>query len=232
MVLILGALTIGVITTGVATIYFIFLIYFDWLRLLYYLPAWRQQVWVSLHLPLHLALVLFMQGFTQLVIWSKIVEVLEKIMGSFNVSGLKDATNATSQEIEQGFNMTTMEFFSLYPSKIEGTTETVQGALTNISSLPDSLWPQVAQYASTNNPDVFPESAYEALGKFSDSVTTIMSAMANALFATFGIDITTEVSASIVSDVSAQVAGGYQAIVQVATWERYLLVVSSYFPLW
>lgn len=111
-------MTIGLVTAAAATIYFVFLIYFDWLRSSFYLPAWRQQLWTSIHLPFHLSLVLFMQGFTQYLIWSKIVDVLNRIMMGVNQGGVFDLhANTTSKMMQDQLNQTAKAFFGLYPLK-------------------------------------------------------------------------------------------------------------------
>jgi predicted phage tail protein len=57
---------IGTIVSAVVIVYFTYMIYFDWLNAAES-GFIRREIWVFLHFPFHLALVLLMEGVTQLV---------------------------------------------------------------------------------------------------------------------------------------------------------------------
>lgn len=58
--------------------YFFFMLYFDWFKIsvTYHLRSWRQGFWVLVHFPFHVALLLFVEGATQFVVWWKAVSFL------------------------------------------------------------------------------------------------------------------------------------------------------------
>ncbi|KJZ72127.1 hypothetical protein HIM_08500 [Hirsutella minnesotensis 3608] len=216
--------TIGLVTAATATIYFIFLVYFDWLRSSFYLPPLRQQLWMSMHLPFHLSLILFTQGFTHFLIWSKIVDVLNTVsMGLSNVDA-DWLVNATSQQIQRTLNDSAQSFFKDFPPKILSTYDTVNDALNNITQIPDSFWPDLAEYYKTNDAAAFKDNDIQATEIFSNVLQATMSSMANALFATFDIDLESEVTNKNPRGDEQIKGGGFQGQVQDKTWDRYKLV--------
>ncbi|PNY28639.1 Uncharacterized protein TCAP_01435 [Tolypocladium capitatum] len=219
-----NAVTIGLVTAATATIYFIFLIYFDWLRSSYYLPAWRQQVWTSVHLPFHLALILFMQGFTQYLIWSKIVQVLNTVTMGLNQADAIVYANSTSKEVQDSFNETVTEFFKLYPPTIPSTFDTVNDAIANFTQIPDSFWPDLAKYFKTDDNGIFSDDDAKGIDVFLKASTVVMQSMANALFANFGINLESEITAKNPTARNEIQGGAFQGRVNEKTWERYKLV--------
>ncbi|KND88726.1 hypothetical protein TOPH_06645 [Tolypocladium ophioglossoides CBS 100239] len=216
--------TIGLVTAAAATIYFVFLIYFDWLRSSLYLPAWRQQLWTSIHLPFHLSLVLFMQGFTQYLIWSKIVDVLSRVTMSVNQGDAELLANTTSKEVQDNFNQTVTSFFKLYPPKVQSTFDTVNDAIANFTQIPDSFWPDLVKYFKTNDENVFDGEDAKGIEIFINALTAVMQSMANALFANFGINLESEITTKNPTASSDIKGGGFQGRIQDKTWERYRLV--------
>ncbi|KAH0523048.1 hypothetical protein TsFJ059_008102 [Trichoderma semiorbis] len=107
---------IGILTAGVATTYMVFLIYWDWMKTAY-LPPLRQMLWTLVHFPFHLALVLFMQGFTQFIQWSKVIDVLNNL-----------STN----------------WIIFDPVKLAHTTSEKE-ALDNITDIPNAFWPKLGK---------------------------------------------------------------------------------------
>ncbi|KAF2151582.1 hypothetical protein K461DRAFT_279070 [Myriangium duriaei CBS 260.36] len=62
------ASTIGDVICGILIVYFLYVIYFDWLQE-EHMGTIRQQIWSFLHFPLHLALVLSLEGASQFLAW-------------------------------------------------------------------------------------------------------------------------------------------------------------------
>ncbi|OAQ68898.1 low temperature requirement A [Pochonia chlamydosporia 170] len=223
-------LTIGLITAGVATIYFVFLIYFDWLRSSFHLPPIRQLIWTALHLPFHLSLVLFMQAFTQYIIWSKVMNVINKLTSSYFSDGSDDPStvaNFTSAQIASYFKNETNYYFSLYPAKMPQTLQTVNLAIQNISSLPDSLWPQLAKLAQTEDETTVSDSNQDPAITFLLSYNSILTSLINNLFQVFGIDLAKDIiqpTQNITQNTGNVNAGMLQNKVTTKTWRRYRLV--------
>lgn len=226
-------LTIGLITAGVATIYFVFLIYFDWLRSSFHLPPIRQLIWTALHLPFHLSLVLFMQAFTQYIIWSKVMNVINKLTSSYFSDGSDDPSTVadfTSAQIASYFKNETNYYFSLYPAKMPQTVQTVNLAIQNISSLPDSLWPQLAKLAQTEDETTVSDSNQDPAITFLLSYNSILTSLINNLFQVFGIDLAKDIiqpTQNITQNTGNVNAGMLQNKVTTKTWRRYRLVVST-----
>ncbi|KAF4982410.1 hypothetical protein FZEAL_1928 [Fusarium zealandicum] len=211
--------TIGIVTAAAGTVYFVFLIYFDWMKNPY-LPKLRQQLWTILHFPFHLALVLFMQGFTQFVIWSKIIDTLNHLTFDSILGDINAIAKATSESVAKDLGNMTDNFFKTYPPKYATTWVTVQDALDNITAIADDFWVQVAKYSETLNDEDLP--ADEDLTTFQESFYSIAYSMENSLLETFGIDLVTEVSED---KANANITeNGLEAKVNEQTWIRFQLV--------
>ncbi|KAM4066432.1 Low temperature requirement A [Hirsutella rhossiliensis] len=216
--------TIGLVTAATATIYFIFLVYFDWLRSSFYLPPLRQQLWIGIHLPFHLSLILFTQGFTQFLLWSKIIDVLNKLSSGLSRANSDWLFNATSKQVQGSLNKSAQVFFLDFPPRIASTQDTVNNALANISQIPDSFWPDLANYYRTDDTAALQDTDLQSYDVFSNALQAAMSSMANALFATFGVGLESEVTTKNLQ-VGQDIEGsGFQGQVQDKTLERYKLV--------
>ncbi|KYK59229.1 Low temperature requirement A [Drechmeria coniospora] len=217
--------TIGLVTAAAATIYFVFLIYFDWLRNSFYLPALRQQLWTFLHLPFHLSLVLFMQGFTQYLLWSKIMVQFSRLnaLGDPRDAAGNIVDPSSSIAVRDFLNQSVLSFFADYPPKIANTMDTVNEALQNVTKIPDAFWPKlngVDQLDLTNLPVGF-ESAFN---DFVAIVSVLVSAMANALFGAFGIEVHGEIANKNTDPAKDLKGSGLQFEVTDKTQSRYRLV--------
>ncbi|POR37941.1 Uncharacterized protein TPAR_01861 [Tolypocladium paradoxum] len=217
--------TVGHVMAAVATIYFIFLIYFDWLRSSFYLPTWRQQLWTSLHLPFHLSLVLFMQGFTQFLIFSKVVDVQKSVVVNLDNALNPLLANATSKEVQDRFKQTVEAFFKHYsPTSVPlGTLDTVNDAIANFTKIPDSFWPAFVNAFETNNESIVTDDDSKGWEIFTNAVRAVMSSLTNALYTAFGVnleDITSQNPAA-----SKDIHGREIPLeIMKLTWARYRLV--------
>jgi hypothetical protein len=72
------AAVVGQIVAAVCIIYFLYMLYFDRLHEEHF-GSIKQQVWSFLHFPLHIVLVLVLQGVSLLIIWRQAVESLDAI---------------------------------------------------------------------------------------------------------------------------------------------------------
>ncbi|KAJ6789396.1 hypothetical protein PWT90_00949 [Aphanocladium album] len=219
--------TVGVITAATATIYCVFLVYFDWMRHLQ-LPALRQQLWTSLHYPFHLALVLFMQGFTQLILWGKAFNVFEHITGDwlFDTSDPSPGAiaNVTSGELAAALVNKTSEIFTLYPPKYPEVRGVVNASIANISAIPDALWPALAEFQRTRNESSLSSEMVDAFATFGEQLVVVISAMANSVFTSFNIDLATELKAKHPNDTSPIKSSENQVILTDKTTSRSRLV--------
>ncbi|KJZ76427.1 hypothetical protein HIM_04156 [Hirsutella minnesotensis 3608] len=220
--------TIGLVTAAVATIYFVFLIYFDCRRASNYLPALRQQLWATLHLPFHLALVLHLQSFTQWLLWAKIWSQVRRLTDFSNPSEEAFIMTATSTMVKDQINASVQHFFADYPVKSPAVVGTINDALTNITEIPDKFWPVLSKFATTGNSEGIASSPEieDSFATFLQSVVVVVTSLSNILFTAFGIEIKDKVGAkkSIVEELADSRSEAVQFQVQEKIWSHCRLV--------
>ncbi|CAK4034602.1 Hypothetical predicted protein [Lecanosticta acicola] len=79
-----SASTIGNVICAVLILYFIYMIYFDWLEDEHF-GSIRQQIWSFLHFPLHVALVLAVEGVAQCITWRAAVERTDQLHDQYSL---------------------------------------------------------------------------------------------------------------------------------------------------
>ncbi|OAQ98466.1 hypothetical protein LLEC1_02952 [Akanthomyces lecanii] len=204
-----NSFTIGMITAASGTIYFVFLVYFDWMRHLQ-LPALRQQIWTALHYPFHLSLVLFMRGFTQLILFGKAFNVFNTLSDNWVYDpspGARtldiDVFDMTSSAIADSLANETNQIFDLYPPPDLVTRVVVNHSIANISTIPDATWANLQKYysaAATNESAVLDDNTLNGFLTLMEQAIVIFSAIANSVSKSFGIDVSGEVKAKQPSD--------------------------------
>ncbi|TFA98417.1 hypothetical protein CCMA1212_009865 [Trichoderma ghanense] len=216
------AMTIGILTAGVATTYMIFLIYFDWMKASH-LPPVRQMIWTMLHFPFHLALVLFLQGFTQFIQWSKVVDVFNHLAANWIVFDPARLPRATSELVQQNMTDEIASFFKLYPPKYSDTQYVFQEALDNITNIPNSFWPKWADALTDENYELPRDKTTDL---FSTIIEALVTAMENSVFTNFEIDLEAEAvkEQRETGEEVNQSAADFSAQIDQATWDRYNLV--------
>lgn len=229
------ATTIGFVTAAAATVYFIFLVYFDWLGAKTHLPPLRRNFWVALHFPFHLALVLFMQGFTQMLIWGKIARQLQRAFDFADPTNDVDVVSghATTLSVSTSVNASVQQFLDDYPAKLESTGQVINEALKNISSLPDTFWPVVARVANDNTENSIENLTDTDRSNFEKlfySGYTLAASMANNVFRAFNTEVSGEIESKNKA-LEGQDRQGFQFKLQEGNWSRYGLVVSLMHPL-
>ncbi|KAM0742729.1 hypothetical protein ACQRIT_002906 [Beauveria bassiana] len=199
-----NSFTIGMITSATATIYCVFLVYFDWMRHVQ-LPALRQQIWTALHYPFHLALVLFMRGFTQLILFVKAFDIFKMISGDWlwgvdtfaaDLDAEEDKHgNSTSQAIAAILANRTNQVFEWFPPQDPLPRSVVNYSIANISRIPEETWPTIAEwFTTTNDSAVMDDTMVNNYVNFISQLTFILSTLSNSVFKTFKIDVGTEIS--------------------------------------
>ncbi|KAI1485423.1 hypothetical protein F5X96DRAFT_674662 [Biscogniauxia mediterranea] len=199
--------TIGVLIAGVATIYIVFMIYFDWMVLHHRLTGLRQTLWTVLHFPFHVFLLIFIKGATQFIQWWKVLEVTTFARDQF-YNSIKEIDSYKgghpTQTLVNSFNKTCEYIFSMYPPTYTITYEEVDRVLDSLSTIPNTYW-----YSDAVN-----QTADEIiLENLKDLVTTV----ANSLYANFDIDPIEEME-----DIADPTEAQYTALEE--TQVRYILV--------
>lgn len=196
-----------------------------------HLPSLRQQTWAALHYPFHLALVLFMQGFTQFIIWGKVMSVFRELTSNWvdaddtMSDSFVDLYNSTSSDIAAGLTNETNRFFALYPPKYYDTWDVAKEAIKNISQIDNRLWPVLAEYGETGDDSIFNKTMEDALINFGAQSNVVFSSLANGLFNAFGIDLVTEQKQKHPNETNIVRSSQFQVEVSDKTQSRYRLVV-------
>ncbi|KAK0714478.1 hypothetical protein B0H67DRAFT_489085 [Lasiosphaeris hirsuta] len=179
--------TIGNVTAGISTLYIIYMIYFDWRRQLN-ISLVKQLSWSLLHFPFHLALKLFVLGFTQFVIWWKVFETRYNVQDQFAASlaaGEEPNFNVTTSWLINALNTTVNNVFSTYVPKYYDTYLSIDDALNDLSYIPDSFWLVTDDYM----PADFNQTALnETIDTLDLGIYDLWNAVENSLFATFNIN--------------------------------------------
>ncbi|KAF8861148.1 hypothetical protein BDZ45DRAFT_648053 [Acephala macrosclerotiorum] len=152
------------IVSAVTIIYFIYMVYFDWLNSSHF-GSFREGLWAFLHFPFHLALVLLMEGAAQFILWRKVVEVVAGVNKLFLASESTFPSDSTSSPLLSSlFGNTTNQVFNAFPPNEPHTLDQAQSALNMIGN---------ATFNTT--------SQLNAIG-------TLFAVISDSLFDNFGID--------------------------------------------
>lgn len=208
---------IGIVTAAVSVTYFVFLIYFDWMKYSH-LPAWRQQLWTVLHYPFHLGIIIFNQGFTQFIIWSKAVDVINNLKPGALFPDPEAVVTWTSEDVQAAFRNFTNEFMELYPFTYYESFTAVDDVIGNVTNIPDEFWATWADPDANHNVD----DEYFLLKLLQD----LFAVLLNSMFETLGIDLTKELVSDNPDFTGNSTAEEFQVTVFEDTWERYELMFS------
>ncbi|KAJ2979263.1 hypothetical protein NUW58_g7247 [Xylaria curta] len=176
--------TIGNLTSGVSNVYFVFMVYFDWMANHHSLSGIRQSLWVILHFPFHILLLLFMEGSTQFVQWWKILEALQWASDQFSSGVAKIIDNMDSgvsqtQTVVNLFNATVTQIFEKYKPTSVNIEYEIDRVLETVATIPNEWWSD--QNRGTPNSE-----KYRSL--FDDSLNELSIAISNSILVNFKID--------------------------------------------
>ncbi|KAB8296737.1 hypothetical protein EYC80_002157 [Monilinia laxa] len=150
------------VVSAVGIIYFLYMLYFDWLNRSQF-GSVRQQIWAFLHFPFHLALVFLVEGVAQFIRWRKVVEIIHEV-GKKYINEFKVVPATDSLDLKKRLAQVTRTIFKKFPPRFTQTISDTQLALWNIGNT------------------TFKSS--EQLG----NMTTLFSTVQDSLFDNFGID--------------------------------------------
>lgn len=187
-----------------------------------------------MHLPFHLSLVLFMQSFTQYLIWAKVVVQFNRAFDIANPldpdDGVTIDNTTTTAEIVQSLNKSIQLFFADWPPKISSAQETINESLKRVGQIPDDFWWTAAQLPSDDvlyDTENLPDGVAQIAISLVNEILVMLSTMSNALFGSFGIDVSQDVLQKEKFNSTEIKAGDFQLSVEYKTWERYELEVRS-----
>jgi len=135
---------IGNVTVGIANLYILYMIYFDWSRNLS-LGKYRLLIWSFLHFPFHLVVRMFIEGSSQFVNWWKVVETVATAAVDIGVSANQllsnPPANTTTETFIQQINSTISGIFETYKPIYSYTDEHLNFAFEGLrEEIPDSFW--------------------------------------------------------------------------------------------
>ncbi|KAL2207304.1 hypothetical protein CC79DRAFT_1333100 [Sarocladium strictum] len=177
--------TIGVVTACIALVYIVYMVYSDWVSKVQ-LPGWRQMAWVLIHFPLHLAMMLFMEGVSNFIIFWKLTE--QSLRTGRMLQPLVE--NMASDTFAEDLTQFVTDFTNKFPPMYTFLYTALSDALDTIGSIDVQAMIDRLRAAGASEQDVLKDKEYSALVK---ATTDIGLALDNILYGTYGIDFTKEV---------------------------------------
>ncbi|KAL6887421.1 bacterial low temperature requirement A domain-containing protein [Trichoderma longibrachiatum] len=168
---------IGVVTCAVALIYIVYQMYFDWMHS-GRLTHTRQMLWVSWHLPFHIALVLLLEGANQFIAWSQALQSIKSAAQSIADITHELPSSPSTKEVVQALNETVTEFLESYPPEDEvAAWEDVERTYKSLLTLPNSFWAESGQLAN-NDPEMV---------RWLNGTRDLAQTVFNGIFASFSL---------------------------------------------
>lgn len=179
-----------------------------------------------------------MQSFTQYLIWAKVVVQFNR---AFNIAnpldrdeGIEIDNTTTTIDVVQSLNSSIQLFFADWPPKIASAGETIDASLKRVGEIPDDFWWAAAQLPSDtviDNPAKLPADLADSAIDLIYEIFVMLSTMSNALFGSFGIDVSQDVLKKQKLNGTEIKSGDFQIAVESKTWERYSLEVRKFHTL-
>lgn len=219
--------TIGTVTAAAATIYFVFQIYFDWGIHHHHMSAIRQQIWSFLHFPFHVAMILFVAGSSQYIIWWKLVEAITMLLTNFNkaISGsvLADArANVTTESFINFLNSTISSVLTLYPPTYADTYIDLDATLASLGNVSDQYWIDRAAALLPDGTVGDLDPKWDAtIEQLSTGLYHLLVTVTNSIFASFKIDAFSTTSTKFAGN-----SGAFEEMLFIENSNRFVLVVS------
>lgn len=158
---------IGAIISSVLLIYFIWVLYFDQIEHDRF-GTIRQQIWAMLHFPLHVALLLTVEGSSALILWNIIVHSTDDLWNLYPVYSYSDFPTdyASARDVVTYTNETIIEFAERFKAGALDSAVNYQVDLDKILNLKprfgsvewndqageicDDLWTQIENFVFEN----------------------------------------------------------------------------------
>ncbi|PVH84270.1 hypothetical protein DL98DRAFT_558495 [Cadophora sp. DSE1049] len=131
---------IGAVLSAVMIVYFLYMLYFDWYNHQHF-GSVRSQIWAILHFPLHLTLVLMVEGASQFIVWRKLIEVLDRLERFFvhAIETWRDDLSTTFSDLQNSLNDTVTAIFYDFPPTYTQTWIDVDGYLALLGDMEVSV---------------------------------------------------------------------------------------------
>ena len=170
----------------------------------------RQIIWTLAHAPLHLALMMLVEGTNQFIIFWKVTE--STFAATDRMLGAADPlpSNATVGQVANVFNKTAYDILDQYhPIHERQTYGTIDGAILNLTATPDLPWSDLDDGNTPVN---------DTLANALNQIGIIISSVLNAIYARYNIDGMDDIP-------PGTHAGEAQRIALTNVWNRFELMV-------
>ncbi|KAF2250693.1 hypothetical protein BU26DRAFT_424254 [Trematosphaeria pertusa] len=144
------AAVVGQIIAAVLIIYFLYMLYFDRMQEEHF-GSIKQQVWSFCHFPLHVVLVLVLQGVSLLIIWTQAMDALNVLYVNFDSTSLQNYT--TGADFAAAMNETAYaNVFDWVPKGVDASKEISQAntAVIQLADAYDFLMVDETNVTATN----------------------------------------------------------------------------------
>ncbi|KAJ4287620.1 hypothetical protein N0V90_012323 [Kalmusia sp. IMI 367209] len=169
------AAVVGQIIAAVLIIYFLYMLYFDRMQEEHF-GSIKQQIWSFLHFPLHVVLVLVLQGVSLLIVWAQLVQALFSLYTDY--TAVLSAEYESGTQFAQWMNYTAYDHvFAWVPKGVDASKE-IKTTTNAFYSLAEA-WDYLAADASN-------ETAFK---EFQSGVNDIVAASTKTLFDGFSVTV-------------------------------------------
>ncbi|CAI6334022.1 unnamed protein product [Periconia digitata] len=166
---------IGQIIGAVLVIYFLYMLYFDRLHEEHF-GSIKQQIWSFNHFPLHVVLVLVLQGISLLIIWTQAMQLMTQLYSSVDDVEASKFSNGT--EFANFLNQTVFnQTFGVAPKGVD-TSKTIKDSNTALSQITEAY--DFLAIDQTNE---------TAKAEYIDGMNDLMSAATTTLFDSLKVSI-------------------------------------------
>jgi low temperature requirement protein LtrA len=174
------AAVVGQVISAVLIIYFVYMLYFDRIQEDHF-GSIKQQLWSFAHFPLHVVLVLVLQGISLLIIWAQLVQVLHGMYAEFG-RVLKSARLAADGKdfADQMSAIANGWVFNRIPDRHDAAEE-INAASNTLAYLADAYDWLVVNPANTT-----------ARAQFRTATNGLVTAATKALFDSFDVNVPKE----------------------------------------
>ncbi|KAG9239974.1 bacterial low temperature requirement A protein-domain-containing protein [Calycina marina] len=171
--------TIGVIIASIASVYLMYMLYFDNMNHKHF-GSIRQQIWSFLHFPFHAVLVLAVTGMGQFVTWHKVVEAITPLGVTFEDLTDTFPTFKSTLWTEDRFSDLYNNLTDLVVTNIDELTGLYPSKNSKLVAEIDSNLATVKEGFEVGNETSFIE--------FIEGFQNILLGMSNSIYQTYGFE--------------------------------------------
>ncbi|KAH7305207.1 bacterial low temperature requirement A protein-domain-containing protein [Stachybotrys elegans] len=176
-----SASLIGIILSAACTLYITYQLYFDWMHHHSHMPVIHQAFWTIIHLPLHIALVLLVEGGSQWSVWWRAIEAFRETQNHLFSSMTEAMTSEKTSAVADALRTTATHILKQYGGYVDedlNLSVILDEAIDSLMMVPDSFW---------GNPHA--ETSPEVYRIWYEAYTTISSLTMTQISDVFELDV-------------------------------------------